>query len=92
MQVIRHELDRFKDETIDKAHKGICDGSCENHQGLVKPFRVFHKESGFDWGYFSYCEEAQREDTESRGMELVEANKPESPQPTKNEPNEQGEF
>ena len=70
--VVRHELDRFKGETVDRAVSGRCDGACEEHSGRVKAVRVFHKESRSDWGWYSYCESAIEEDT-SRGMVFEDA-------------------
>lgn len=40
---------------------GICDGNCQGHEGEPKLVRVKTK-SGYDWGYFSYCETAIEED------------------------------
>jgi hypothetical protein len=67
---VRHELDVFRHATDIKARNGECEGECDEHYGDVKTVRVFHKDSGTDWGYFSYCEAARKEDTENRGMEL----------------------
>lgn len=70
---VRHELDKFKPETDEKSLRGECEGGCEEHHGQVKTVRVFDKNSGSDWGYFSYCEAAIKEDTENRGMRVVDA-------------------
>ena len=69
---VRHKLDRFKQESVDRAISGRCEGACEKHSGRVKAVRVFHKESKTDWGWFSYCESAIEEDT-SRGMVFEDA-------------------
>ena len=71
--MIRHELDKFKTNAIKKAQLGLCEGDCVEHTGDVKAVRVFNKVSGIDWGYFSYCSAARKEDTEHRGMELEDA-------------------
>lgn len=68
----RPELDQFKGQTICKAATGQCDGSCDEHHGEVRAFRVHHEKSGNDWGYFAYCESAQEED-KRRGMILTPA-------------------
>lgn len=65
--IVRPELDIYKQQAIDKAKRRQCDGSCEVHQGEVKAVRIFDASSGFDWGYFAYCEVAIKED-EDRGM------------------------
>lgn len=67
---VRHELDVFKPAADILARAGKCEGGCEEHTGDIKTVRVYHKESGTDWGYFSYCEAAIKEDTENRGMEI----------------------
>lgn len=63
----RTELDEFFPLCQQKALKGLCDGSCEEHRGDVRAVRVFY--GATDWGWFSYCEEAIAED-ERRGMDL----------------------
>ena len=57
--VMRKELDKFREETIAKANAGICEGSCEKHRGAIQCVRVTDMKDGYDWGYFSYCEEAR---------------------------------
>ena len=70
LRTIRHELDKFKVDAVKRARIGLCEGSCVEHTGDVKAVRVFNKDSGIDWGYFSYCAEARKEEIENRGMEL----------------------
>lgn len=72
-RVVRHELDEYREETIAKAKRGVCEGDCEEHYGETKAVRVFHKSSRTDWGYFAYCAAARKEDTDNRGMELEDA-------------------
>ncbi len=72
-RVVRHEFDDYREEAIEKALLGVCEGDCEEHYGETKAVRVFHKSSGTDWGYFSYCAAARKEDTDNRGMELEDA-------------------
>lgn len=48
-------------DVLDRASKGLCDGACENHGYDVKAVRVFGAD-GHDWGYFSYCDKAVKED------------------------------
>lgn len=72
-RVVRHELTQYREETIAKARSGECEGDCEQHYGETKAVRVFHKNSGTDWGYFAYCAAARKEDTDNRGMELEDA-------------------
>ena len=47
--------------------KLICDGSCEEHTGIVR--RVNVSDKGFDWGEFNYCETAIQEDI-NRGLNV----------------------
>lgn len=65
---LRKELDEFYPEVLERASKGKCDGSCDEHIGDVFPVRVFDRD--FDWGWFSYCEAARKEDAR-RGMTLL---------------------
>ena len=51
---LQEELARAKN----LAEAGECEGGCEKHHGAVKAFRVRGISSGYDWGYFSYCEGA----------------------------------
>lgn len=46
-----------------------CEGSCSQHQGLVRRVRVWDKT--YDWGYFSYCDVAIAEDRK-RGLTINE--------------------
>ena len=70
--VMRPELDEYKDAAISNAERGVCEGSCEEHRGDIHCVRVYDKEHGIDWGWFSYCEEAVAEDTR-RGMVFIDA-------------------
>ena len=69
---VRHELDEFRDAAITKAAAGKCEGNCVEHRGDVRAVRVANIQSGIDWGYFAYCEEAIETDTHN-GMRLVDA-------------------
>ena len=66
----RPELDEFENKTKNEASEGKCDGSCEQHIGECKAFRVVAPD-GYDWGWFSYCSIAQEEDR-NRGFQLFE--------------------
>ena len=46
-----------------QAHKGVCDGSCEEHRGQTVPVFCTHPYHNNPYLYFSYCEEAIDEDT-----------------------------
>lgn len=53
-----------------------CEGGCASHSGGIRAVRVIDPNGAekYDWGYFSYCEEAMAED-KRRGMTiLVEGN------------------
>lgn len=69
--MIRHELDAFLPDAVLRAKEGKCEGSCDQHEGLVKAVRVRYIATDVDWGYFAYCQVARDEDV-SRGMELTE--------------------
>lgn len=70
--VMRPELDEYKGAAIAKAERGECEGNCDEHRGETRCVRVYDKEHGSDWGWFSYCEEAIEEDTR-RGMAFIDA-------------------
>jgi hypothetical protein len=67
----RPELDGYEFETRNLVSKGKCEGSCEEHFGVVRAVRVVDSKDGFDWGWFSYCEAAREADI-SRGFLLFE--------------------
>lgn len=64
----------FVQEAIDRVEVGCCEGECEKHgghEGLCELCEVTGH--GKDWKYFSYCQTAQRIDTENGfSVELVE--------------------
>lgn len=66
----RPELDEFEEQTREKASAGLCEGSCDSHFGKVSSYRVVAAD-GTDWGWFSYCESALKQDTE-RGFFLFD--------------------
>jgi len=51
-----------------------CNGSCDEHIGMLKHVYVTHKISNTDWGVFTYCENAIAEDI-SRGLQVEEIRK-----------------
>lgn len=55
--------DRYYDDVVEKSHFGGCEGACDSHYGVIKTLRVFDKLRPYDWGWFSYCEQAVKEDT-----------------------------
>lgn len=70
----RPELDEYEFQTQNLASSGKCDGSCEEHFGVVRAVRVVDSD-GTDWGWFSYCEAAREEDI-SRGFLLFDQTEP----------------
>lgn len=68
--VVQKNLDEFKQNAIDRAERGACDGGCDEHIGTVRCVRVYDPEHKTDWGWFSYCDAAIEEDTR-RGMGFV---------------------
>lgn len=48
-----------------------CDGSCEEHVGMLRHVYVRHLPSNTDWGVFTYCENAVAEDIR-RGLHVTE--------------------
>lgn len=59
-----------KQAAIIKSKNKICEGNCKKHIGEINVVRVVCKKTGYDWGYFSYCESAIKEDTEKRNMKI----------------------
>lgn len=48
-----------------------CEGACESHEKGVRPVRVIDPNgTKHDWGYFSYCQAAIRED-KLRGLVVL---------------------
>jgi hypothetical protein len=47
-----------------------CDGSCDEHSGDVKRYRVVDPTNHQDWGHYWYCDEAVEED-KRRGFNLI---------------------
>ena len=67
----RGEMERAQE----RAFAQNCDGSCSErggHAGNTICVRV-RDETGYDWGYFSYCETAIEEDTR-RGFRISRSN------------------
>jgi len=61
----RPELDKFEATVRVRADNGKCEGACEQHRGQTKAVRAYDKEDGFDWGWYSYCENAIEENEKS---------------------------
>jgi hypothetical protein len=55
------------DDNVDSVVR--CDGSCEEHVGIVKRVHVYDPRTRSDWGEFDYCDAAIAED-ESRGFRV----------------------
>lgn len=68
---VRYELSRSIFSTRKRAINNHCEGECDEHEGAVKVFRVYDTKDGFDWGWFSYCENAVAED-KYRGLGLID--------------------